>query len=156
MSVQSALDRVWFRWFRNQKGWQEWRGFNIVQWQMERLSKEFARQVHSLEKTLPPDLSLADKYDALFGPKEPEPEPIAGSAPGIIGLYDPKHTPQEQKMAIGKFEIFQGKNKQWFFRLKSPNGKVICQSEGYRAKKSCYKGVAAVRKLAGPATLIEV
>jgi len=89
----AALDRVWFRWFRERKTWQEIR-------------------------------------------------PVA--------------TPQEQKMAIGKFEIFQGKNKQWFFRLKSPNGKVICQSEGYKAKKSCYKGIAAVRWVSEVARTVEV
>ncbi|MDJ0655625.1 MAG: YegP family protein [Xanthomonadales bacterium] len=49
----------------------------------------------------------------------------------------------------GKFELFQGKNKQYYFRLKAGNGECIMTSEGYTTKKAALNGVAAVRKNCG-------
>ncbi|PRD14347.1 YegP family protein [Pantoea coffeiphila] len=46
----------------------------------------------------------------------------------------------------GKFEIFSGKNGQYYFRLKAGNGEVILSSEGYTTKASCENGVASVKK----------
>ena len=47
---------------------------------------------------------------------------------------------------IGKFELFKGKDGQFYFRLKAVNGENILSSEGYKAKASCQKGIASVRK----------
>jgi len=58
-------------------------------------------------------------------------------------------------MTFGKFEYFINPYGTWYFHLKSPNGKIVCAAEGYRSKKSCLKGIAAVRKLAASAKLIE-
>ena len=46
----------------------------------------------------------------------------------------------------GKFEIFEGKNGQWYFRLKASNGQTILTSEGYKTKQGAQKGVASVQK----------
>ena len=43
-----------------------------------------------------------------------------------------------------KFEIFKGKSRQWYFRLKAANGKIICQSEGYTTKQGAVKGCKSV------------
>lgn len=46
-----------------------------------------------------------------------------------------------------KFEVFQSeKNNQFYFRLKSSNGKIILQSEGYTTKNNCLKGIESVKK----------
>ncbi|MEM0895308.1 MAG: YegP family protein [Verrucomicrobiota bacterium] len=44
------------------------------------------------------------------------------------------------------FEIFQGKSKDFRFRLKAGNGQIILTSEGYTSKKSCLTGIESVRK----------
>ena len=59
----------------------------------------------------------------------------------------------------GKFEIYKSfnydTNKQWYFRLKSANGKIIAVSEGYSSKQSAIKGAIAVRKTAGEAWIVD-
>jgi uncharacterized protein YegP (UPF0339 family) len=44
-----------------------------------------------------------------------------------------------------RFEIFIGKNDQFYFRLKARNGRIILQSEGYTARHNCKGGIAALR-----------
>lgn len=44
-----------------------------------------------------------------------------------------------------KFEYFKRKT-QWYFRLRSRNGKVICQSEGYKRKVDCLNGIRSVQE----------
>ncbi len=56
----------------------------------------------------------------------------------------------------GKFEVFQGKNKQYYFRLKAGNGESIIASEGYTSKKAALNGVAAVQKNCGTDSRYEV
>lgn len=44
-----------------------------------------------------------------------------------------------------KFEIFEGKDGQFYFRLTAPNGEPILASEGYTAKASCKNGIQSVK-----------
>lgn len=46
---------------------------------------------------------------------------------------------------MSKFEIFKGKNNQYYFHLKAGNGEIILASEGYIQKQSCYDGIASVK-----------
>lgn len=48
-----------------------------------------------------------------------------------------------------KYEIYSGKNGQFYFRLKAANGEVILASEGYVSKAGCENGIASVKKNAG-------
>ena len=59
-------------------------------------------------------------------------------------------------MSKGKFEIYQSGHGDWYFRLKSRNGQVICQSEGYKKKVGCLKGVEAIKRIAAGAPVVEV
>ncbi len=45
-----------------------------------------------------------------------------------------------------KFEIFTGKDKQFYFRLKARNGENILASEGYTTKAGCKKGIESVKR----------
>ena len=45
-----------------------------------------------------------------------------------------------------KFQIFTGKDEQFYFRLRAGNGEIILGSEGYRAKASCENGIDSVKK----------
>lgn len=55
-----------------------------------------------------------------------------------------------------KFEIFKDDNGQFRFRLKSANGKIICQSEAYTRKHNAYKGIKAVCGANAKTKIVEV
>lgn len=38
-----------------------------------------------------------------------------------------------------KVQIFQGKDKQWYWRFVAPNGRTLCVSEGYARRQSAKK-----------------
>lgn len=48
-----------------------------------------------------------------------------------------------------KFEVFHGKDNQFYFRLKAGNGQIILASEGYTTKANCLNGVKSVKSHAG-------
>jgi len=55
----------------------------------------------------------------------------------------------------GKFEVFEGdEDGDWYFRLRAVNGKIIAQSEGYSRKRNALKGIAAIKKCAGKASVV--
>lgn len=35
------------------------------------------------------------------------------------------------------FQVFQGKDGQWYWRLKAANHEIIASSEGYTSKQNC-------------------
>ena len=45
-----------------------------------------------------------------------------------------------------KFELYKGKNGEFYFRLKAKNGQNILGSEGYKSKSSAENGIASVQK----------
>ena len=48
-------------------------------------------------------------------------------------------------MTNEKFEIFKGKDQQFYFRLKASNGEIIGKTEGYTTKQSAETGIASVK-----------
>lgn len=64
--------------------------------------------------------------------------PIAG----VVDLTAKKVTEAENP----KFEIFQGKDKKYYFRLIARNAKAIGVSEGYNSLAACKNGVKSVVK----------
>ena len=55
-----------------------------------------------------------------------------------------------------KFEIYEGRDGQYYFRLKAANGEIIAQSEGYTTKQNARNGVQAVQKCAPSASIVEL
>jgi len=55
---------------------------------------------------------------------------------------------------MAKFEIFKGKDGKYYFHLKSANGEIIAQSQGYSSKAHAEAGVAAVQDLAPSADMV--
>ena len=45
-----------------------------------------------------------------------------------------------------KFEIFQGKDEKYYFRLIAKNAQTIGSSEGYNTLSSCQSGIKSVKK----------
>ena len=57
----------------------------------------------------------------------------------------------------GKFEVYEGKDGQWYFRLKAGNGEIIARgSEGYTTKAACLKGIDSVKRNAPEAPIVEL
>lgn len=48
-------------------------------------------------------------------------------------------------MSNPKFEIFTGKDDQFYFRLYARKGEIILRSEGYIDKSGCVNGIASVK-----------
>ena len=57
---------------------------------------------------------------------------------------------------MGKFEIKQAKDGQYYFNLKAGNGQVILSSEMYTTLKACENGIASVKKNAGEESRYEL
>lgn len=55
----------------------------------------------------------------------------------------------------GKFVIKRGRGGKTHFVLLASNGCVVATSETYESKESCLKGIAAVKRLAADAAVIE-
>ncbi|MCA9929801.1 MAG: YegP family protein [Anaerolineales bacterium] len=45
-----------------------------------------------------------------------------------------------------KFQIFCGKDDQYYFRLLAENGDIVLASEGYTAKANCENGIRSVKE----------
>ena len=55
-----------------------------------------------------------------------------------------------------KFEMYQDKAGEWRWRLRSSNGNQIASSgEGYSDKAGCKNGIAAVKRDAPDAEIVE-
>ena len=48
-------------------------------------------------------------------------------------------------MNNAKFELFQGRDNQYYFRLKAGNGEIIGASEGYASKQGALNGIQSVK-----------
>jgi len=101
-------------------------------------------------------MSLKDLWEKIFGKPEPS---IYGKSP-IDSLLDDLETKTEGRdsMPKAKFFLFEGDDEgdddgQWYFHLKSSNGKIICQSEGYTRKENALNGIRAVKKCAASAKI---
>jgi uncharacterized protein YegP (UPF0339 family) len=55
----------------------------------------------------------------------------------------------------GKFVIKRGRGGKTHFVLLASNGRVVATSETYESKESCLKGIAAVKRLAADAPVID-
>lgn len=57
---------------------------------------------------------------------------------------------------MAKFQIFRGRDYQYYFRLIAGNGEIIATSEGYTTKQSAQHGVDAVKRLAPNAMVFDI
>lgn len=52
-----------------------------------------------------------------------------------------------------KFQIFTGKDRQFYFRLKAANGEIVCSSEGYTSLQNCKNGIEVIQKISAEAEI---
>jgi len=76
-----------------------------------------------------------------------------------LSLYNRLREPTFDKignMKNPKFQVFKGKDNQFYFRLRAVNGEVICSSEGYTTLQNCKKGIEAIKKVSFDAPIEEL
>ncbi len=57
---------------------------------------------------------------------------------------------------MAKFQVFQGSNDEWYWRLRANNNQIIATGgEGYKAKADCLHGIDLVKELAPEAEVEE-
>lgn len=49
---------------------------------------------------------------------------------------------------MSRYEIYQGADGEWRWRLRSSNGQILASGEGYKTKAGALRGSAAVRRAA--------
>ncbi len=59
-------------------------------------------------------------------------------------------------MKKGKVEIFKDRKNEYRFRFTASNGKVVCQSEGYKKKSGAVKGIEAIQTILTYKNIIEL
>lgn len=52
-----------------------------------------------------------------------------------------------------KFQIFTGKDGQYYFRLRARNGEVVCSSEGYKSLQGCKNGIEVIKDISADAPI---
>ena len=55
---------------------------------------------------------------------------------------------------IPRFEVFKDRKKQWRFRLRARNGKIIAQSEAYVSKRNAILGIESIQDCASDAVIL--
>lgn len=56
------------------------------------------------------------------------------------------NTTMEEEMKGLIVEVLKSSNKQWYFRIKAQNGKIILTSEVYKTKQSAFKSADIFKK----------
>ena len=54
-----------------------------------------------------------------------------------------------------RFEIIKGRDGQYYFHFKAPNGQIVAQSEGYTSKQNCQYGIDCVKRHADIANVTD-
>lgn len=65
-----------------------------------------------------------------------------------------KDLPQYKKESAMKINIFKSKG-QWYFNIKSANGKIVAQSEGYTRKHNALKTISAMKAAVASAEIVD-
>lgn len=45
-----------------------------------------------------------------------------------------------------KFQIFKGRDGQFYWRFKAPNGEIMCSSEGYTTKAGARNAIDSIKR----------
>lgn len=61
---------------------------------------------------------------------------------------------KRRKRMIPQFEVFRDRKKQWRFRLRARNGKIIATSEAYISRRNAVMGIESVQDCALDAVIL--
>ena len=59
-----------------------------------------------------------------------------------------------RKRMIPRFEVFKDRRKQWRFRLRATNGKIIASSEAYASRRNAISGIRSIQECAPDAIVL--
>ena len=59
-----------------------------------------------------------------------------------------------RKRMIPTFEVFKDRKKQWRFRLRARNGKIIASSEAYVSRRNAIIGIESIQDCAPDAVIL--
>ena len=62
----------------------------------------------------------------------------------------------EGELIMYKFEIFKGRDSQFYWRFKAPNGETMCVSEGSTAKHNAQSAIDSVKANASTASVVDL
>lgn len=55
----------------------------------------------------------------------------------------------------GNFKIYQDKNDNYYYKIKTANNRLLCVGETYKSKDGCLKAVESVKRIAKDSTIVE-
>ena len=62
---------------------------------------------------------------------------------------------RDEALPCPKYEVFTDKAGEYRFHLKAKNGEIVCASQGYTTRESCYGGIRSVGENAPIAEILE-
>jgi hypothetical protein len=102
------------------------------------------RSVVSIADTAPVEDTTLQRTIAL--PPLPAPD-VAGARSAAVPAAEALASEAgESPVPNPKFQIFEGLDNQYYFRLRAQNGEIILQSEGYTTKSGAQLGVGSVQR----------
>jgi uncharacterized protein YegP (UPF0339 family) len=89
--------------------------------------------------------------------RKPKSRPMSHPSTWIYGdgtsVVKPK---EERSMKVGRFQIFEDKQRKYRWRLRAANGRIVAQSEAYTRKYDAVRAVQAIDKALHPGYIVEI
>jgi uncharacterized protein YegP (UPF0339 family) len=65
-------------------------------------------------------------------------------------------SPKDLGMKVGRFQIFEDKQRKFRWRLRAANGRIVAASEAYSRKYDAIRAVQAIDKALHPGYIVEI
>jgi len=103
---------------------------------------EISEKPHPTYENLSPDKRESTKAKLL----DDTPTQLAeGKLTTADKDFRSQNPPTPSRAKLPKFQLFQGRDKQYYFRLLASNGEVILASEGYQEQRGALNGIRSVQ-----------
>jgi hypothetical protein len=93
------------------------------------------------------DLHRLEMSEMFFPGQDPASR--SAESPEVLEVALLSGNEGESPVPNPKFQVFEGNDEQFYFRLRAQNGEIILQSEGYESKVGAEMGVGSVKRHAG-------
>jgi uncharacterized protein YegP (UPF0339 family) len=96
-------------------------------------------------------VTLIDRIRALRAPEKLA--EFVAITDALIRDVSPK---EERGMKVGRFQIFEDKQRKFRWRLRAANGRIVAASEAYSRKYDAIRAVQAIDKALHPGYIVEI
>jgi uncharacterized protein YegP (UPF0339 family) len=117
-------------------------------------------------RTLTPDIARLRSTAPDYKPPCPPPPPmlpatrLERSASEFFEKWDSivnaAVDEESKKMKVGRFQIFEDKQRKFRWRLRAANGRIVASSEAYSRKYDAIRAVQAIDKALHPGYIVEI